>query len=139
MFDGCLNVSVEYYNCKIMDMLLGYFKVIFSGFFEYNVNIGFMCNIGFEFSLGGFFIKIIDFIWNLIWMGFIVINKVLKLIGEFFEIIKGVFSIKEGMFINIYYMVKFVGVDFVIGVQFYWVYDKDDNGNIINEYISSDY
>ena len=72
-------------------------------------------------------------------MGSTVTNKVLKLTGESPEIIKGVFSIKEGMPINTYYMAKSAGVDPATGAQLYWVYDKDDNGNITNEYISSDY
>ena len=44
-------------------------------------------------------------------MGSTVTNKVLKLTGESPEIIKGVFSIKEGMPINTYYMAKSAGVD----------------------------
>ena len=36
-------------------------------------------------------------------------------------------------------MAKSAGVDPATGAQLYWVYDKDDNGNITNEYISSDY
>lgn len=139
MFDGRLNVSAEYYNRKTTDMLLGYPKATSSGFSEYNANIGSMRNTGFEFSLGGSLIKTTDFIWNLTWMGSTVTNKVLKLTGESPEIIKGVFSIKEGMPINTYYMAKSAGVDPATGAQLYWVYDKDDNGNITNEYISSDY
>ena len=139
MFDGHLNVSAEYYNRKTTDMLLGYPKATSSGFSEYNANIGSMRNTGFEFSLGGSLIKTTDFIWNLTWMGSTVTNKVLKLTGESPEIIKGVFSIKEGMPINTYYMAKSAGVDPATGAQLYWVYDKDDNGNITNEYISSDY
>ena len=120
MFDGRLNVSAEYYNRKTTDMLLGYPKATSSGFSEYNANIGSMRNTGFEFSLGGSLIKTTDFIWNLTWMGSTVTNKVLKLTGESPEIIKGVFSIKEGMPINTYYMAKSAGVDPATGAQLYW-------------------
>ena len=34
---------------------------------------------------------------------------------------------------------KSAGVDPATGAQLYWVYDKDENGNIINERISDDY
>ena len=36
-------------------------------------------------------------------------------------------------------MAKSAGVDPATGAQLYWVYDKDENGNIINERISDDY
>ena len=55
------------------------------------------------------------------------------------EIINGIYSIKEGMPINTFYMAKSAGVDPATGAQLYWVYDKDENGNITNERISSDY
>ena len=38
-----------------------------------------------------------------------------------------------------FYMAKSAGVDPAAGAQLYWVYDKDENGNIINERISDDY
>ena len=72
-------------------------------------------------------------------MGSTVKNKVLKLTNTAPEIIKGVYSIKEGMPINTFYMAKSAGVDPATGAQLYWVYDKDENGNIINERISDDY
>ena len=100
------SVSADYYNRKTTDMLLGYTTATSSGFSDYNANIGSMRNTGFEFSLGGSLIKTTDFIWNLTGMGSTVTNKVLKLTGESPEIIKGVFSIKEGMPINTYYMAK---------------------------------
>ena len=55
------------------------------------------------------------------------------------EIINGIYSIKEGMPINTFYMAKSAGVDPATGAQLYWAYDKDENGNITNEYITSDY
>ena len=64
-------------------------------------------------------------------MGSTVKNKVLKLTNTAPEIIKGVYSIKEGMPINTFYMAKSAGVDPATGAQLYWVYDKDENGNII--------
>jgi hypothetical protein len=50
----------------------------------------------------------------------------------------GIYIIKEGMPINTFYMAKSAGVDPATGVQLYWVHDKDENGNITNERISSD-
>ena len=63
----------------------------------------------------------------------------MKLTNESPEIINGIYSIKEGMPINTFYMAKSAGVDPATGAQLYWAYDKDENGNITNEYITSDY
>lgn len=72
-------------------------------------------------------------------MGSTVKNKVLKLTAESPEIVSGIYSIKEGNPLYTFYMAKSAGVDPATGAQLYWIYDKDDNGNITNERISSDY
>ena len=64
-------------------------------------------------------------------------NKVLKLTNESPEIISGIRVIKEGMPIYTYYLSKSAGVDPSTGAQLYWAYDKDENGNITNEYITN--
>ena len=120
-------------------MLLSYPMATSTGFNGYNANVGDMRNSGFEFEIKGTPIKTNDFTWNISWMGSTVKNKVLKLTAESPEIISGIYSIKEGQEINTFYMAKSAGVDPATGAQLYWVYDKDENGNIINERISSDY
>ena len=134
-----LSVNAEYYNRKTVDMLLSYPMATSTGFNGYNANVGDMRNSGFEFEIRGTAIRTDDFVWNISWMGSTVKNKVLKLTNTAPEIIKGVYSIKEGMPINTFYMAKSAGVDPATGAQLYWVYDKDENGNIINERISDDY
>ena len=134
-----LFVNAEYYNRKTVDMLLSYPMATSTGFNGYNANVGDMRNSGFEFEIRGTAIRTDDFVWNISWMGSTVKNKVLKLTNTAPEIIKGVYSIKEGMPINTFYMAKSAGVDPATGAQLYWVYDKDENGNIINERISDDY
>ena len=120
-------------------MLLNYPMALSTGFSGYNDNVGDMRNTGWEFELRGTPVKTKDFTWNVTWMGSTVSNKVLKLTNESPEIINGIYSIKEGMPINTFYMAKSAGVDPATGAQLYWVYDKDENGNITNERISSDY
>ncbi|MDY2641454.1 MAG: SusC/RagA family TonB-linked outer membrane protein, partial [Mediterranea sp.] len=139
LFDQRLNLNVEYYNKKTTDMLLNYPMALSTGFSGYNDNVGDMRNTGWEFELRGTPVKTKDFTWNVTWMGSTVSNKVLKLTNESPEIINGIYSIKEGMPINTFYMAKSAGVDPATGAQLYWVYDKDENGNITNERISSDY
>ena len=139
LLNSRLTVNAEYYNRKTVDMLLSYPMATSTGFNGYNANVGDMRNSGFEFEVRGTAIKTDDFTWNISLMGSTVKNKVLKLTNTAPEIIKGVYSIKEGMPINTFYMAKSAGVDPATGAQLYWVYDKDENGNIINERISDDY
>ena len=120
-------------------MLLSYPIATSTGFNGYNANVGNMRNSGFELELRVTPVRTDDFNWDITWMGSTVKNKVLKLTGESDEIISGVFSIKEGMPVNTFYMAKSAGVDPATGAQLYWVYDTDENGNRINERISSDY
>ena len=138
-FNHRLRVSAEYYNKKTTDMLLSYPKALSTGFGGYNANVGDMRNSGFEFEIGGTPIRTNDWVWNVTWMGATVKNKVLKLTQESPEIISGIRVIKEGYELNTYYMAKSAGVDPATGAQLYWVYDKDENGNIVNERISDDY
>ena len=139
MFDSRLNINAEYYNKKTTNMLLSYPMATSTGFNGYNANVGNMRNSGFEVEIKGTPIKTNDFTWNISWMGSSVKNKVLKLTSTSNEIISGIYSIKEGMAINTFYMAKSAGVDPATGAQLYWVYDTDDSGKMINERISSDY
>ena len=139
LFDSRLSINAEYYNKKTTDMLLSYPMATSTGFNGYNANVGDMRNSGFEFEVKGTPIKTNDFTWELTWMGSTVKNKVLKLTAESPEIISGIYSTKEGNPINTFYMAKSAGVDPATGAQLYWVYDKDENGNITNERVSSDY
>ena len=139
LFDNRLSINAEYYNKKTTNMLLSYPMATSTGFNGYNANVGDMRNSGLEFEIKGTPVKTNDFTWNISWMGSTVKNKVLKLTAESPEIVSGIYSIKEGQAINTFYMAKSAGVDPATGAQLYWVYDTDDNGNIINERISSDY
>ena len=139
LFDSRLSINAEYYNKKTTDMLLNYPMATSTGFNGYNANVGDMRNSGFEFEVKGTPIKTNDFTWELTWMGSTVKNKVLKLTAESPEIVSGIYSIKEGNPLYTFYMAKSAGVDPATGAQLYWVYDKDDKGNITNERISGDY
>ena len=139
LLDHRLSINAEYYNKKTTDMLLSYPMATSTGYNGYNANVGSMRNSGFEFEIRGTLIKTEDLTWNLSFMGSTVNNKVLELTGNSPEIINGIYSIKEGMPINTFYMAKSAGVDPATGAQLYWAYDKDANGNITNEYITSDY
>ena len=139
LFNRRLNFNIEYYNKKTTDMLLSYPMALSTGFSGYDDNVGDISNSGIEFEIRATPVMVQDFTWNVSLMGSTVKNKVLKLTAESPEIINGVYSIKEGNELNTFYMAKSAGVDPATGAQLYWVYDKDEQGNIVNERISSDY
>ena len=139
LFNGRVKLGFEYYYRKTSDMLLSYPMATSTGFDGYNANVGNVRNTGVEFSLSGTPIQTKDWRWELTWMGTTTSNKVLKLTKETPEILSGVFSIKEGLPLNTFYMARAAGVDPLTGKQLYWAYKKDANGNMIegSEYITS--
>ena len=134
-----IRVGAEYYRRKTTDMLLNYPMAVSTGFDGYDANVGDMVNKGFEFEITGAPIRTKDFLWEVTWMGSTVKNEVTKLTPESPEILTGSYIIKEGLPINTFYLRKSAGVDPATGKELWWVYDKDDNGDIINERISDDY
>ncbi len=137
LFAGRLRIDFEYFYKKTTDMLLEYPMPLSSGFSGYWDNVGNMRNTGFELKLSATPVRTHDFEWNIDVMLNKTNNKVLKLTNESPELISGIRVIKEGMPIYTYYMSKSAGVDPATGAQLYWAYDKDEDGNITNEYITS--
>lgn len=139
LWGGRLRIDFEYFYKKTTDMLLNYPMALSTGFDGYYDNVGNMRNTGFELNIGATPIRTNDFEWNVNVMLNKTNNKVLKLTNESPEIISGIRVIKEGMPIYTYYMAKSAGVDPATGAQLYWAYNKDEEGNITNEYITDDY
>jgi TonB-linked SusC/RagA family outer membrane protein len=139
LFDNRLDVSFEYFNRKTKDLLLSYPMALSTGFPGYNANIGDMSNTGFETTLSGLIINNTDLQWRLTFTASKVNNKVLRLTEGSDVITRGNQVIEVGKEIYTYYMAKSAGVDPATGAQLYWVYDKDNEGNITKEYISTDY
>ena len=136
-FDHRLTANVEYYYRKTTDMLLNYPMAVSTGVSGYNANVGDMRNTGFEIELSGTPIRTKDWEWTLSWMGNTISNKVLKLTAESPEILNGRYLTKEGLELNTFYLAKAAGVDPETGKQQYWVYDVDENGNHVNERLST--
>lgn len=134
-----LRLSAEYYNRRTTDMLLNYPMAVSTGFSGYAANVGNMTNQGFEFELSGTPFSTRDFRWDITLMGSTVSNKVTKLTAESPEILTGSYIIKEGLPIYTFYLRKSAGVDPSTGKELWWAYDKDNDGNIINEHITSSY
>lgn len=132
-----LTANIEYFYRKTTDMLLNYPLPVSSGYSGFDANVGSMRNTGFEIELSGSPIRTKDWEWTLTWMGNTISNKVLKLTAESPEIVSSRTIIKEGLPIRTFYLSKTAGVDPETGKQQYWVYDTDENGNRINERIST--
>ncbi len=134
-----IRFSAEYYHRKTSDMLLNYPMAVSTGFGGYDANVGNMTNQGFEFELSGTPVRTKDFEWNISWMGSTLKNEVTKLTAESPEILTGNYIIKEGLPLNTFYLRKSAGVDPSTGKELFWIYDKDEDGNITNERITSNY
>jgi len=140
LFGGRLDLSFEYFNRLTSDMLLSYPMALSTGFTGYDANVGTMVNKGLELTLSAQLVDTRNFGWRVTFMGSRVNNKILKLTEDAPEIVSGNYIYKEGLPIRTFYMAKSAGVDPANGARLYWVYDeKDDDGNPINPYISSDY
>lgn len=135
MFNHFLSFSVEYYHSLTSDMLLEYPMALSTGFSGYDANVGSMKNQGFEASFRFNWIDKNKFGASSSLMLYRNWNKVIALTNSD-TITKGAQVIKVGMPIRTYYMPKSAGVDPATGIQLYWAYKKDADGNKIE---GSDY
>ena len=136
LFDR-FTAQIEWYERKTTDMLMSYPMATSLGFDGYNKNVGSMKNTGVDVSLNADVIRTADFTWNLNLLGSVVKNKVLKLADKP-EIISSSTIIREGETVNSFYTATAAGVDPATGNQLYWVWDKDEEGNPGEKYISDD-
>lgn len=130
-----LSISAEYYSRYTKDMLMDYPMALSTGFDGYSKNIGNMKNSGFELTLSMDVINNSRLRWNSTFMGSTVKNKVLNLADKP-EIITGNYIIKEGETINSFYLAESAGVDPATGKKLYWVWDKNENDEPGEKYIS---
>ena len=138
LFKGRVRFSLEYYVRNTIDMLLEYPTPISTGFENYNANMGNMVNKGIEFTLGATIVNRPNFSWDATLLGYTNRNKVTKLTDVQDKIESSTTIIEVGKPLRTFYMARFAGVDPETGAQLYWVYDKDENGNITNETTSTD-
>lgn len=145
LFNGRLNVSIEYYNRKTDDMLLRSPLPISTGFTGFDDNTGSMRNQGLETALRGTIFDKPNFRWDATVMGSFNRNKVLSLTNGQNTISSGIRVIEVGKPINTFYVSKVAGVDPATGKQLYyayWTQTINDEGSRVNtrcdEYITDD-
>ncbi|MCK3683248.1 TonB-dependent receptor [Maribellus sp. YY47] len=134
-----LEFGLEYYRRRTVNMLMERPMATSLGFDSYWANVGEMLNTGFEFTSKTKVVSTPNFSWNATLNLTTLKNEIVELDGEQDQIVNGNFIQRKGEEINSYYLVQSAGVDITTGAQLYWVYDKDENGNPGERYISSDY
>lgn len=135
LFNRLLNVNMEYYISNTHDILLAFPMAMSTGFTGYNANIGSMKNTGVEATIRLNWLQKHNMQGSSTLMLYTNKNTVTALTGDQDEI-SGTQTIKVGMPIYTYNIVKTAGVDPATGQQLYWAYKKDDKGERIE---GSDY
>jgi len=132
LLDDRIQITAEYYNRIVSDMLLNVPISYTSGFSTVPNNFGSMENIGWEFSLNSKNLEIKDFKWNTEFIISFNTNRVTELPGGA-EIIGALGTtalrantiIREGESIYSWFLPRWAGVDPATGVPLW--YDEDDN------------
>lgn len=130
--------SAEYFQKTTSDLLLYRPLATSTGFNGYWDNVGEMVNKGMDFDLSAQILTG-DLKWTLGGQLSYVRNEVTELLTDDQEIVNGSFIVKIGEPINSFYLPTSAGVDPLTGEQLYLVKEKDEDGNVINEYTTNDY
>jgi hypothetical protein len=134
-----LEFSLEYYQRRTVDMLMEKPMSTSLGFDSYWANIGEMLNSGFELNTNLNIIRANNFVWNANLNLTTLKNEIVELDGETDQIVDGNRIQRKGEEINSFYLARSAGVDIATGAQLYWVFDRDENGDPGEPYISDDY
>jgi hypothetical protein len=134
-----LEFGLEYYQRRTVDMLMEKPMATSLGFDSYWANVGEMLNSGLELNTNLHVISSNNFSWNANLNLTTLKNEIVELDGETDQIVDGNRIQKVGEEINSLYIVRSAGVDITTGQQLYWVFDRDENGNPGEAYISDDY
>lgn len=134
-----LEVSFEYYQRRTVDMLMEKPMATSLGFDSYWANVGEMLNSGFEVNTNLNIFRSNNFVWNANLNLTTLKNEIVELDGEADQIVTGNRIQRKGEEINSFYLTRSAGVDIATGAQLYYVFDRDENGNPGEPYISDDF
>lgn len=133
-----INFSAEYFQKTTSDLLLFRPLATSTGFNGYWDNVGEMVNKGMDFDLNAHILTD-DFKWTFGTQLSYVRNEVTELVTEGQELVNGNLIITIGEPINSFYLPTSAGVDPNTGEQLYLVKERDEDGNITNEYTTTSY
>jgi TonB-linked SusC/RagA family outer membrane protein len=134
-----LEFSLEYYQRRTVDMLMEKPMATSLGFDSYWANVGEMLNSGIELNTNLNIIRANNFVWNANLNLTTLKNEIVELDGETDQIVDGNRIQRKGEEINSFFLSRSAGVDIATGAQLYWVFDRDEEGNPEEPYISDDY
>jgi TonB-linked SusC/RagA family outer membrane protein len=134
-----LEFGLEYYQRRTVDMLMEKPMATSLGFDSYWANVGEMLNSGLEFTSKLNVITSTNFSWSANLNLTTLKNEIVELDGETDQIVNGFRIQKVGEEINSLYIARSAGVDITTGQQLYYVFDRDENGDPGESYISDDY
>lgn len=132
-------LELEYYQRRTVDMLMEKPMATSLGFDSYWANVGEILNSGLEFNSKVSIVNSNNFNWSANLNLTTLKNEIVKLDGETDQIVDGNFIQRKGEEINSYYLAQSAGIDIATGEQLYWVYNRDENGNPGEPYITDDY
>ncbi len=132
-----ISVEFDFYDRQTEDLLLSVPISLATGFSSTLLNYGGMNNRGVELTVGVDILKDGDFQWTSTLMASHNRNKVTKIYnGE--EFASGNLWIREGHSIYSYRAREWAGVDPGTGDSMWYIYEYDDNENIIGKSITKD-
>ena len=137
-FKGRLGGTVEYFQRKTTDML--YNRPVSSslGYSTIPMNVGSMMNRGFELDVYGDLIRNKHLTWSANFNLTTVKNKILKLHPDLGgEMISGSYIYREGDSSYQMYLRKYAGVDHETGEALYYMEEKDDEGNLTGNTVTT--
>ena len=134
-----LEFSLEYYQRRTVDMLMEKPMATSLGFDSYWANVGEMLNSGFELNTNLNIIRANNFVWNANLNLTTLKNEIVELDGETDQIVDGNRIQRKGEEINSFYLARSAGIDIATGEQLYWVFDRDENGDPGEPFISDDF
>jgi TonB-linked SusC/RagA family outer membrane protein len=134
-----LDFTFEYYQRRTVDMLMEKPMATSLGFDSYWANVGEMLNTGFEWNANLNIFRTNNFVWNASLNLTTLKNEIVELDGETDQIVDGNRIQRKGEAINSFFLARSAGVDIATGAPLYWVFDRDENGNPGEPYISDDY
>lgn len=110
LFDGKINLTVDYFTKKTTDLLLDQDIPGTTGFRDIISNLGEMRNEGFEFSIDANILKRGDFSWSANANFTHLENEVVDVVNNG-QVLNRNFVLLEGKPISQIYLIKFLGVD----------------------------
>lgn len=136
-FNNRITGTVEYFNKKSIDLIYAQPIPESTGFSTITTNVGSLRNYGWEFLINSTNFKNEKFVWTTSLNFSLIKNKITEMTQDSF--INGTKRWAVGRSAFDFYLPVWAGVDSADGMGMWYLYEKDNNGNIINTTTTKDY